>query len=696
MDVGDVARYPLPGTVVPGSIAFAPGGGDLTWLQSPAGDLARELQAVDLSTGEVRVLAGGGAGEDDLSLEEKLRRERTRQLAVGVTSYAWADDAEVLLVPLPDGLHVGPPGALRLVLAAGSPPIDPRLSPDGTRVAFVRDGDLWCAPPERRLTFAADEGRTAGLADFVAQEEMDQPHGFWWSPDGARLAFLDVDESAIVVTRLPHADGTHEDHRYPFAGGVNPTVRLGVVDAATGEVSSVDLGVDYEYLARVDWLDATTLAVQVEDRRQTRLDVVRVDVATGGAAVLHTETSPVWINLHHALRPADGGAAFVWMSERTGFAHLEVRSSADGSLLRTLTDGDWAVTSVAGVGAGHVWFVATLDSPLERHLYAVPLAGGDVRRVTVEPGTHDVVVDAERGRFVDTWSALDRPPTVRLCDLADGSVLRVLHDERDPRIDELGLRPPELATVVADDGETVLHAALYRPDGDGPHRTVLSVYGGPHVQRVTDSWAPTVRMRDQYLRSLGYLVVAVDNRGSAGRGLAFEGAVRHDLGEVEVRDQVAALRQLAGRGLVDLAGGVGVHGWSYGGYLSAMCLAKAPDVFSAAVAGAPVTAWDGYDTHYTERYMGLPSENPDGYRRSAVMAHVAGMRDRQLLLVHGMIDENVHFRHTARLVNALIAERVPYGLLLFPDERHLPRREADRVYMEERIAAFLTSALPPA
>lgn len=694
MDVTDVAHQPLPGTAVPGSIAFAPGGGAITWLHSPGGDLTRQLFTVDPSTGEQRVIVGGGATEADLSLEEKLRRERARQLTVGVTSYAWAKDAPVLLVPMPDGLHVGHPGVLRLAVPAdGGPLIDPQLARDGAHVAYVRDGELFV--DDRQLTTGAREtGRTHGLADFIAQEEMDQAHGFWWSPNSQRIAYLEVDETHIPVLRLPHADGTHEDHRYPFAGADNPHVRLGVIEVATGDSAWIDLG-DHEYLARVEWLDAATLAVQVEDRRQSRLDVLRVDVTTGDVSPLLTETSDVWINLHHALRPLRDGTMFLWASEREGFMHLEVRSSADGSLIRTLTDGDWMVTAVRAVDDDRVWFAGTRESPLERHLYVVPIDGGEVRRLTTEAGTHDVVVDPASGRFVDTWSSVTRPPVVRLCDLADGRVVHILHDERDPRIDDIGLPPPELTTVCADDGTTTLHVAVYRPAGDGPFPTVVSVYGGPHAQRVSDSWLMSVRMRDQYLRSLGYLVVAVDNRGTAARGLAFEGAIRHDLGEVEVCDQVAALRQLAERGLVDLDRGVAIHGWSYGGYMSAMCLAKAPDVFKVAVAGAPVTHWDGYDTHYTERYMGLPSENADGYERSSVMAHVGGMGNGHLMLVHGMIDENVHFRHTARLVNALIDARIPYELLLFPDERHLPRREADRVYMEERIAAFLTANLPP-
>jgi dipeptidyl-peptidase-4 len=217
------------------------------------------------------------------------------------------------------------------------------------------------------------------------------------------------------------------------------------------------------------------------------------------------------------------------------------------------------------------------------------------------------------------------------------------------------------------------------------------VYGGPHAQLVSNSWGMTVSMRAQYLRGLGYLVFVLDNRGSARRGLAFEGALKHNMGDIEVQDQVDGVRWLVSQGLADPAR-VGVYGWSYGGYMACMCLARAPETFKVAVAGAPVTHWDGYDTHYTERYMGTPQSNPDGYAVSSVMRHVGNLRGK-LMLVHGLIDENVHFRHTARLINALVKARKPYDLFLFPDERHMPRAEADRIYMEERISDYFRQHL---
>lgn len=705
----------MPGGNAPAGISFSPDGRWLAFLWSPEHSLRRDLFVLDLETGDRRALLGasGGVTEENLTIEERLRRERARDLGQGVTSAAWAREGlPRLLVPRPDGLHVldGPDFADRLAVPVldGVPILDPQLAPDGRLVAFVRDDELCVGDLEsglvREVTSGArGTGRTHGLAEFVAQEEMGRSHGFWWSLDGGRLAFTEVDETHIPIYRIVHQGSdavgadAEEDHRYPFAGADNARVRLGIVDVDGGnDVVWCELGDDWEYLARVDWLSSDRLAVQVEDRAQSRLDVVAVDAATGTTTPLLQETSDVWINLHDVLRPIpNGGGSFLWASERSGFRHLEVRA-ADGSLTQVLTEGSWLVDAVVAVAETTVWFTGTRHGHLERHLYDIDFEGGQIRRLTAgEPGTHGAAVHAASGRFVDIHSSRFHPAVASVRRLDDLSVERPLLDPieaTDPRATSLPLPPPEFTTVETADGATI-DVLLYRPSaGDGPFPAIVSVYGGPHVQQVADAWSVTAAMRRQWMRSLGYLVVVADNRGASGRGLAFEGAIRWDAGDVEIRDQVAVVEALVAQGLVDPAR-VGINGWSYGGYLSAMALAKAPGTFRAAVAGAPVTQWDGYDTHYTERYMGTPGDNPDGYARSSVMAHVEGMRDRHLLLVHGLIDENVHFRHTARLVNALIQARIAYELFLLPDERHSPRSEADRIYLEERIVEFFRRTL---
>ena len=700
--------------LLPGAMAFSPDDTLVTFLASPDGTLRQALYALDVSTGERRVLfdaAGGGVRDETVSREEALRRERLRERGLGVTSYSWAETGRRLLVPLAGKLRVIDLDSRRetdIAVAPGAPPIDARFSPCGRFVAYVQDAELQVAEcfggaPKQLTGGARGTGRTNGLAEFVAQEEMARHEGFWWSPDSSHLAFEEVDETHIPEYRIVHqgkdavGDAAQEDHRYPFAGAANAKVRLGVVSRDGGAPVWMDLG-RAEYLARVQWFPDGSLVAQLLNREQTELRVVRFDVATGRGTTLVTETTGVWINLHAMLRPFKDAAGelaggFLWASERSGFQHLELRAK-DGRLVRALTSGEWMVEFVRAVDEqrGVVWFLGTKDGVTEKHLYSVSFAGGEAKRITEARGMHETVVDHGRKRFLDLHHAAGRPPSVTLRSLDDARALSVVHDAAgDPRIAELALVPPELVTLKSRDGET-LHAAVYAPaTGHGPRAAIVHVYGGPHVQRVSDGWDMTTDLRAQYLRQLGFVVLVVDNRGSARRGLAFEGAIRHRMGDVEVRDQEDGVRWLVAAGLADPKR-VGVYGWSYGGYMALMCLARAPDTFRAAVSGAPVTDWGGYDTCYTERYMGMPDANADGYRASSVMTHARAIRG-ELMLVHGMLDENVHFRHTARLTNALNAARKRHDLLLLPDERHMPRDEAGRVYVEERMADFFGKAL---
>lgn len=610
--------------------------------------------------------------------------------------------------------------------AHGALALDPQLSPDGQLVAFVRAGDLFCVhigegetpSEEKQLTWGGHPPEvTHGLAEYVAQEEMDRCSGFWWSRDSTKIAFTKVDLSHIPSMRIMHqgrattGPSAQEDHLYPFAGKSNGKVRLGVVALVTGQITWMDLscggnahGKD-EYLARVDWLpDSRHVLVQTQDRLQQVLQYWKFDVNTGSKALVLEDQSRVWTNLHDCLKPlahAKYGGGFLTASERTGFRHLYLHA-ADGRQLAQLTAGDWMVETVEAVDEerGIVYLTGTYAGPLECHLYSVRLpadlqgynpAENPPVQLTSAPGHHAVVLDPTMSKFVDSHDSVTEPPTVQLRSLKDGSVITKLYEKSPPdlRIERFSLVPPEIITIPAPDGAS-LFGAVYRPDtakfGLGPYKTVVHVYGGPHVQTVSNSWMLTVDMRAQFLRSQGYLVLKLDNRGSARRGLDFEGAVKHNLGSLEVSDQVAGISLLVSQGLTDPAR-VGIYGWSYGGYISAMSLVKAAHVFKAGVAGAPVTSWDGYDTHYTERYMGTPQTNPGGYAESSVLNHVDNLQGH-LMIVHGLVDENVHFRHSARLINALHHARKEYELLVFPNERHMPRVLQDRLYMEQRIFSF--------
>ena len=750
-----IADLPYPGTSSPGSMRFTPDGKEISYLMSSEESLHQQLYRYDLESHETAPFGeapGGGEEEENLTLEEKLRRERSRSRALGITSYQWATrgpettEAERMMVPIGGDLYIrqGRDGELQLRLDRKAwcaregldencSILDVRMSKDGSQIAFVADDELYVLPfegsdeagpqPKQVTRGARGTGKTHGLAEYIAQEEMSRSHGYWWSPDASSIAFTEVDETHIPVYRIMHqgsdgvGDGHQEDHRYPFAGAANAKVRLGVVAARGGSPKWMDLDIPPEgYLARVDWMPDGSLTAQVENRAQDELVLYRIDPRSGKATPLLEEKSEVWINLHSLLRPLEGAkseaaepspdaapadpqlaGAFLWGSERTGFMHLYLYD-AEGQLIRPVTQGEWMVESIEHVDEAtqRVYFTATKDGPLERHLYVVGYGAGaaEPERITREPGMHGVEIDPQGRFFVDKYSSAEQPFRTVLRKLDDGSEVDVIHEAKDDRIAEWGLTAPRFVEIRSRDG-VPLHAAIYQPDparfGPGPYRTMVSVYGGPHAQKVQNAWSQSVDMRAQALRDRGILVFELDNRGSARRGLAFEGAIKRNMGDLEVQDQVDGVNYLVEQKLADPAH-VGMYGWSYGGYMSAISLSRAPETFSLAVAGAPVTHWDGYDTHYTERYMGTPENNSEGYEVSSVMAHVEKMTG-DLMLVHGLIDENVHFRHTARLIQALIEARKPYELLLFPAERHAPRKRADRIFMEERIWAFIDENL---
>jgi dipeptidyl-peptidase-4 len=699
-----VARYPPPGTRVAGTFRFSHDGRYLYFLKAGDGGVSRWLFREEVATGAREIVARPpqAKGEAGLTPEEVLRRERQRVQDTGITHYDLATNADATVFDWRGDVYLARPGQepLRLTETAATE-IDPGISPDGRRVAYARDGELYvldvATRVETRLTEGARDGVFHGIAEYIAQEEMDRFTGFWWSPDSTRIAYTEVDETGIPAYPIVHQGKPNfevESPRYPFAGGPNARVRLGIVPAGGGATVWVRLADrdDDFYLARVRWDEYGDLWAQVENREQKSLRLLRADPATGASTVLLEDRSDTWINLHDDLRPL-GDGRFLWSSEATGFRHLELRAR-DGSLARRLTSGDWAVDRLEGVdeAKGLVYFTCAKDGPLQQQLYRVPLEGGAVERVTSEPGWHTVTLARDARVFVDVHDGAGAPPRAILKEVA-GQKVRVLDANADPEPEALRLRPPAFVTLAAKDG-TVLHGALYRPQPMTPGRkypAIVRVYGGPAAQSVKDAWDVSSDLRAQYLARHGYVVFRLDNRGTPRRGKAFETALAKRLGSVEVEDQIAGARYLAGLPYVD-GKRLGIYGWSYGGYMAARCLLKAPELFKAAVAGAPVADWDGYDTHYTERYMGRPQDNPDGYRESSLLP-LAKHLTRRLLIVHGMIDENVHFRHTARLMNALNSAQEPYDLLIFPDERHLPRGEDDRRYLEARLVEFFDRTL---
>jgi dipeptidyl-peptidase-4 len=686
--IDDVARLPRPGTTAPEQISFSPDGETMTFLFPPPGaegTLSRVLWSYDVATGARRVLfspPGEGVTDASVSHEESLRRERQRQMTRYVTGYQWAPESPVILVPLLGDLWVIEGESARKV---GSRATDPHLSADGAHIAFVRDGELYAldvaSTEERRLTFDAEPGLTNGLAEYIAQEEMGRARGFWWNADGTLLAYEQADERHIAPFVISHwgADkpGT-EEHRYPFAGEPNARVRIGVVATSGGETTWLDLG-DAEYLAGVAWHPDGRLFVQLLDRSQKRLELRAYDVGTGRSQTLLVEESPHWINLHHDLRFIMGTGEFIWSSEATGMRRLELRAP-DGTLIRPMTDGAWPIDGVLAVdGDGRRVAFAGSPNPLEWHVSIVGLDDGEPVQVDARAGTTIATFSKGFTHRALKHQSLTSPTSVTIDD-------SLLHAPEHP---DLELATPELFSFVNRDGVT-LYGAFFRPE-QLPAPMIVWVYGGPHGQVVQDSWLLTVDLQSQYLRDQGFAVMRVDNRGTPRRGVAFETSVAGRLGTIEIADQVDGVHFAKAQGWID-GDRVGMTGWSYGGYMTIMSMLKAPDVFRVGVAGAPVTSLDGYDTAYTERYMGLPQENPEGYGDGSALTHAAALRGH-LLIVHGMIDENVHFRHTARFLEALAKTSSTCELLLYPSERHGFRNEENRRNANEHIVRYFKKHL---
>ncbi|MBA3487019.1 MAG: S9 family peptidase, partial [Lysobacter sp.] len=464
---------------------------------------------------------------------------------------------------------------------------------------------------------------------------------------------------------------------------------LGVIAPVAGSVPRwIDLGADPDiYLARVNWRDPERLTFQRQSRDQQTLELVEVALGTanGRQRTLLTETSRTWVPLHNDLRFLDDGR-LLWRSERSGFEHLYV-IDADGHAT-VLTSGAWPVDSVAAVDevAGQVYFVAGKDSPLEAQLYrvALPPAGAArgsatpaVERLSQPEGTHAITFATNNSVYVDNWSNPSTPPQLSL-HRNDGSHLATLvaNELADPEHPYAPFRqahrPIEFGTLTAADGATELHYSVLKPAGFDPARrypVVVTVYGGPAAQTVKRGWAPDF---NQFLAQRGYVVFSVDNRGTPRRGTVFGGSLYGRQGTVEVDDQRAAVEWLGEQPWVDRER-IGVYGWSNGGYMTLMLLARAPDAYACGVAGAPVTDWALYDTHYTERYMGLPDANPDGYREARVHEHLQGLvgpAAPRLLLIHGMADDNVLFSNTTALASALQQRAQPFELMTYPGAKH--------------------------
>jgi len=696
----------------PRGLRFSPDGTRVTFQRPKEDDrTVLDLWAMDLEDGRAYRLVDARAlvpEERELSEAEIQFRERARISASGVVAYDWDEAGEAILVPLDGDIFYvdASTGEARRLMETPEFETDARVSPDGRHVSFIREQNLWIhdleTGGERALTHEGAGAVSWGVAEFVAQEEMRRYTGYWWSPDSTRIAVTRIDETPVdIVPRFGiSAEGVSvNEQRYPRAGTDNALIELWVIELETGERTRIDLGDETDiYLARADWAkDSGTLYVQRQNRAQTVLDILAADPETGAARIALTEQAQAWINLTNDFTALEDGG-FLWTSERTGFRHI-YHAGPDGTL-RPLTGGEWMVENLAGVSQDGrtVYFEGWVETPLERHLYAVPFEGGEPQQITRGEGVWSATLGEGAAGFIGRYSDPLTPPQTGLYDM-DGALISWIEenalDETHPYAPYLGAHAaPEYGTLTAADGETTLYWSMLKPDhcsAGTPCPAVVQVYGGPLVQTVRRSWqAP----RDQLFVQNGYVLFKLDNRGSSNRGHAFEAALHRVMGSVEVEDQLAGLDFLQGLDFVD-AERTGLWGWSYGGYMALMTTLQAPGRFAAAVSGAPVTDWALYDTHYTERYMSTPQDNPDGYHAGSAFAHLDGYRT-PTLLIHGMADDNVTFDHSTRLFAELQTRGERFEMMTYPGERHGIRPPPLQIHLWRTIFGFLNRELETA
>ena len=723
-------------------------GSAVLFLRSPARSSEHHLYQLDVASGKTELLLrpedlpGEGSARElsaqeraqeqaqaQAQAQEQARLERQRITDTGFTSFQLSPDASARQVLIPNAgrlyLMERPgtvaPGrstvSVRLLTAADAPPaIDARFSPDGRWLAFVSAGDLYVLdltserPTSRAITSGATGERSFGLAEFVAQEEMARHEGFWWSPASDRLLFAEVDESEVesfTIADPARPERSPVSFRYPRPGRANATVRLGLASVKAGTADAAaspsltwlkwDLQ-RYPYVARVLWdSPAAPLAVLVQTRDQREVALLAVDQDTGATSPLVVERDSDWVNLDRDLpRWMPDGSGLLWARETREGRGVDLLA-ADGSRGRPLLGPEDNFHSVSHLAADGRTLYFLAGDPVRNHVARLDIPSGRRVRLTADPGEHVAVFAREAPRWVDLRTRPDGMPDTRVLSTDDDGVVQA--GPLLPSVAEDAPFPIQLE-LTETGGDPSFRAAIIRPAAFDPARrypVVLHVYGGPHHLTVRADARNYVL--DQWIADHGCVVVALDNRGTPRRGRDWERAIKGALGEVPLADQVAGLQALARRyPELDLER-VGVFGWSFGGYLSALAVLRRPDLFKVGVVGAPVVDWRDYDTHYTERYLGVPEnaqgtapETSEAYDRASLLTY-AGQLSRPLLLVHGTADDNVYFFHSLKLAEALFRAGKHFDFLPLPRVTHQIADPLLREQLWSRVVRYLVESL---
>ena len=580
------------------------------------------------------------------------------------------------------------------------------FNPQADKVAFVLNNDLYYKDLKKkavvRITQDGEINRIInGATDWVYEEEFSFAQAYQWSPDGKKIAFYRFDESAVAEFTLISNKGelypTQTKYKYPKVGTDNALVSIHIYDIDSKKTRKVDLGPETDqYIPRIKWTqDPNQLCVFRMNRHQNELELLLADAKTGKTRLLLKESSPYYVDIHDNLTFLKDGRHFLWTSEQGGWNHIYLYDM-DGNLVRQLTQGEWEVTDFYGVdeAKGTVFYQATDGDPLRRSIHSITLDGETDKVLRRKGGWHRATFSGNFDYFVDGFSTANTPPTYTLVD-RNGAEKRLIEDNAHLRIlqEAHGVQPLEFFSFTTSE-EVELNGYMIKPadfDETKKYPVLMYLYGGPGSQEATDSWKGQNYWWFQMLAQQGYVIACVDNRGTGGRGEEFKKMTYLKMGHYETIDQIEAAKKLGSLPFVD-PNRIGIFGWSYGGFMSSLCLFKGSDVFKAAIAVAPVTHWKWYDTIYTERYMRTPAENPEGYEDNSPVLFADRLKGNYLL-VHGTGDDNVHFQNTEEMVNALIKANKQFDTYFYPNRNHGISGGPTRLHLFTKMTSFLNEKL---
>jgi len=702
----------------PENVAWSPDSSKVSFVLRDDPGEHGELWYVDAATGEKKVLVSEGKLGSLAPSVEKLRdeREKERITRYQVAAYLWSPDSKHLLFDSQGQLwlYTIESGTAVQVTSATEPSQDPKFSPDGKRLAYLRKHNLFVRPvdggSEEALTQSKDDTHLNGEVDWVYEEELDVRSNYFWSPGGKEIVYLETDDTKVPTYPIVNWMPTHpivDPEHYPKAGDPNPAVRLGVVNATGGKTRWLSLGDNQnEYIPRFGWVRDGIVWAETLNRAQDKLDLYFVDVRSGNSRKVLTETAPdAWVYVNNDLRFLRSGDRFTWESWRDGTTQLYLYSfdkanplHADARLEAQLTRGDFELldatspnSGIAGIDedAGIVYVTCDKDDPRQRQLYAVKLDGSGMQRISKEEGTHESTVAPDGKHYLDKLSGILTPPGYSIC-TADGSCKKVWESRS---VADFGLIPPKFLDFKADDG-TRLYGQLLMPAETAVHGSIpllVYIYGGPAAQTVLDKW-PTHELFHELLAQQGYAVFTVDNRGTPGRDRKFQTAVRHQFGAIELKDQLAALEQLLAQYPQLDRSRVAIWGWSNGGSMTLYAMTHS-DRFKAGISVAPVTDWHNYDSIYTERNNGLPDDKTSTSYADLNLPAVADRLHGSLLLVHGTSDDNVHFQNSVQMVEAFIEAGKQFRFMVYPGKTHGISGTADQTHLFHLIEDHLEHEL---